>query len=93
MIFGIIHTVICFIHRRTTLSLKYFINNFSSFLIIFTVDEDMVVEKKNILEKIRLRGTVFVNLRPDTKIEVNQCNYIIVTFNKLESKRFIKYVM
>jgi hypothetical protein len=33
------------------------------------VDEDMVVEKKKNLEKIRLRGTVFVNLRADTKLE------------------------
>ncbi|AEC09622.1 O-acyltransferase (WSD1-like) family protein [Arabidopsis thaliana] len=32
-------------------------------------DEDMVVEKKKNLEKIRLRGTVFVNLRADTKLE------------------------
>ncbi|KFK36802.1 hypothetical protein AALP_AA4G173300 [Arabis alpina] len=32
-------------------------------------DKDPVVEKKKILEKIRLRGTVAVNLRPDTKIE------------------------
>ncbi|EOA29307.1 hypothetical protein CARUB_v10025587mg [Capsella rubella] len=32
-------------------------------------DEDMVVEKKMSLDKIRLRGTVAVNLRPDTKIE------------------------
>ncbi|XP_010517234.1 PREDICTED: O-acyltransferase WSD1-like [Camelina sativa] len=32
-------------------------------------DEDMVVEKKISLDKIRLRGTVVVNLRPDTKIE------------------------
>ncbi|EOA27012.1 hypothetical protein CARUB_v10023110mg [Capsella rubella] len=30
---------------------------------------DMVVEKTQILEKIRLRSTVFINLRPDTKIE------------------------
>jgi len=34
----------------------------------------MVVEKKKNLEKIRLRGTVFVNLRADTKLEVNQSN-------------------
>ncbi|CAH2058768.1 unnamed protein product [Thlaspi arvense] len=32
-------------------------------------DEDPMVEKKKNLEKIRLRGTVVVNLRPDTKIE------------------------
>ncbi|KAG7569706.1 O-acyltransferase WSD1 C-terminal [Arabidopsis thaliana x Arabidopsis arenosa] len=32
-------------------------------------DEGMVVEKKKILEKIRLRGTVIVNLRETTKIE------------------------
>ncbi|XP_010505562.2 PREDICTED: O-acyltransferase WSD1-like [Camelina sativa] len=32
-------------------------------------DEDMVVEKKKLLEKIRLRGTVIVNLRETAKIE------------------------
>ncbi|CAN8287216.1 unnamed protein product [Cochlearia groenlandica] len=32
-------------------------------------DENMVVEKKKLSDKIRLRGTVAVNLRPDTKIE------------------------
>lgn len=30
----------------------------------------MVVKKKQNLAKIRLRGTIAVNLRPDTKIEV-----------------------
>ncbi|XP_023640296.1 O-acyltransferase WSD1 isoform X1 [Capsella rubella] len=33
------------------------------------VDEDKVVEKKKLLDKIRLRGTVIVNLRESAKIE------------------------
>lgn len=44
-----------------------------SFTVVYILidDEGMVVEKKKILEKIRLRGTVIVNLRETTKIEVN----------------------
>lgn len=44
--------------------------NISSFLVsilyVLKVDDDMATGKK----KVRLRGTVAVNLRPDTKIEV-----------------------
>lgn len=47
------------------LGLRYYRN--ISLTVVYMIDEDTVAEKK----KIRLRGTVIVNLRETTKIEVN----------------------
>lgn len=62
-------------NRNTSLTFSYV------YLTYLKDDENpMAWNKKQILDKIRLRGTVAVNLRPATKIEVTQYKYYLSFF-------------